>query len=454
MQPFYQMFFSQTFSSVNRQFVFLLQRRLIFVGSLMLCLLAAPSVGQDSQSLAELKAEADRYQQQIDALGGNYDNNSSEAFLSLAGIYLELGSFEDANHNFREALQALRVTQGLYSEAQLEIVKRFNETLYQQQAWEQLDSNLHLANHLAGKLFDVQDSRYIESATNLASWKIRAYQTGIFRAGDDRSVQEATKIYEGLIQALPTEDPAFDSKRANYFAAQGLAYYYSAQYVADLDLDEFKANVPATGGQLQCYPLVMSADGPQPVRSACQGADASDPEIFAAQQRAKNDTVRRHIAAMRNSFGLAVEALEAQESVSPHAMARAILRLGDAGLLAQDYVRANTQYAKAWQLLSVDGESVAIRDQLMGSPVQVMQGVLDELFLDDLAGSNGLHGTISFDVTERGEIENIGIQGSDADLVRENLGAIAIKLDQTTFRPKISEGKPVLSRLTLDVSEL
>lgn len=430
------------------------KRRLNFVSFLALCALATPSMGQEVQPLAKLEAEAAQYQQQIAALGGNYEDDSSEAFLSLAGIFLELGRFEDANHNYREAIQALRVTQGLYSEDQLGVIMRFNESLYQQQAWEELDSNLHLANHLASKLFDEQDSRYVESATNLASWKIRAYQTGIFRAGDDRSVQEATKIYDGLIQALPANNPEYDTKRANYFAAQGLAHYYSAQYVADLDLDEFKANVPATGGQLQCYPLVMSADGPQPVRSACQGADASDPEIFAAQQRAKNDTVRRHIAAMRNSFGQAVQALEEQENVSPHVMARAILRLGDAGLLAQDYVRANTQYAKAWELLSADGESVAIRDQLMGTAMQVMQGVLDELFLDDLAGNTGLHGTISFDVTERGEIENIGIQGSDADLVQENLGAIAIKLDQTAFRPKISDGKPVRSRLTLDVSEL
>lgn len=414
------------------------------------------SYGQDrrSQDFVELCTLAEQYQEQINSLGGNYENDSSEVFLSLAGVQVELGNYDEANHNFREAIQALRVTQGLYSEDQLNIVKRFNAALFQQQDWEQLDSNLHLANHIAGKLFDKRDARYVESATNLATWKIKAYQTAVYRAGDDRSVQEATKIYADLIQSLPPEDPSSNGKRANYFAAQGLAYYYSAQYVADLDLDEFKANVPATGAQLQCYPLVMSADGPQPVRSACQGADASDPEIFAAQQRAKNDTVRRHIASMRKSFGLAVDALESQSNVSPQIMASAILRLGDAGLLAQDYVRANTQYAKAWELLSVDGESIALRDQLMGSPVQVMRGVLDDFFVSDLASSSDLNGIISFEVTERGEIQNIGIKGSDADLVKENLGTIAIKLDQTTFRPKIDNGKPVLSRLTLDVAEL
>jgi hypothetical protein len=81
-----------------------------------------------------------------------------------------------------------------------------------------------------------------------------------------------------------------------------------------------------------------------------------------------------------------------------------------------------------------------------------MQGLLDNQLFDRSALNNELHGTISFDVTERGEIQNIGIQGSNVDLVSENLGVIAIKLDQSTFRPKINEGRPVLSRLVFDVA--
>jgi hypothetical protein len=90
----------------------------------------------------------------------------------------------------------------------------------------------------------------------------------------------------------------------------------------------------------------------------------------------------------------------------------------------------------------------------MGSPVRVMQGLLDNQLFDSSALNNEIHGTISFDVTVRGEIKNIGIDGSNAELVSENLGVIAIKLDQSTFRPKIDQGKPVLSRLVFDVAEL
>lgn len=417
---------------------------------------SAGSFGQDNadQRLLQLNEQAALYQGQLSKLNNSYDETTSEVFLALAGIQHELGNYELANQNYLEAIQALRVSQGLNSEAQLNVMEVFNDSLYVQQNWEQLDSNLHLANYIAGKLFDPQDPRYIKSATSLATWKIKAYQTGVYRADDDRSVQEAAKIYRILIDTLPESDPNLNEKKTDYLSAQGLAYYYSAQYVADLDLDEFRGLAPATGAQLQCYPLVMSADGPQPVRSACQSMDASDPEIYAAQQRAKNDTVRRHIAAMRKSFADAVEIMESEPDVSPRALAEAILRLGDAGLLAQDYSRANSQYSKAWKLLSLDGESAAVREQLMGSPVRVMQGLLDNQLFDSSTLNNEIHGTISFDVTVRGEIQNIGIQGSNTELVNENLGVIAIKLDQSTFRPKIDQGKPVLSRLVIDVAEL
>ncbi len=55
----------------------------------------------------------------------------------------------------------------------------------------------------------------LDSNLHLASWKMKAYQTGIYRGGDDRSVQEATKIYRILINALPESDPSFNEKKAD-----------------------------------------------------------------------------------------------------------------------------------------------------------------------------------------------------------------------------------------------
>ena len=83
-----------------------------------------------------------------------------------------------------------------------------------------------------------------------------------------------------------------------------------------------------------------------------------------------------------------------------------------------------------------------------------MQSLLGNLLFDSPALNNKLHGTIYFDVTQWREIKNIGIQGSNVDMVKEKLGITAISLDQSTSRPKIDEGTPVLLGLVFDVAEL
>jgi hypothetical protein len=149
-----------------------------------------------------------------------------------------------------------------------------------------------------------------------------------------------------------------------------------------------------------------------------------------------------------------LESIENDPSASPKKLALATLNLGDASLLAQDYGRANTQYARAWDILTSDGGSVSMRDELLGQPTLVMRGVLEEVVIDQSLQQNELVGTISFDVTRKGEIENIDIQGGAQALDPDNIAALAIKLDQTTFRPKITDGKTVSSRIILNAADL
>lgn len=416
----------------------------------------SPELARDlgAQQYNQLAAQVARYEEAITALEGAYNETSSELQLSLAKAYVAMGNLEDASDAYKESLQALRVSFGLYSEAQFQTLAEYNNVLFELADWEQIDRNLHLANHVASHLYDKQDARYIENATQLASWKIKAFHTGLYRADSDRSITEAARIYRVLVDDLPLTDVNYSAKRADYLSAKGLAHFYSAQYVSKLPIDAFKSNAPETVSHQQCYPLVMSVDGPQPVRTACQGAQISNPEYFASQQRAKNETVRRHLSSMRESFADAIETIEQDSSATNRELALAILNLGDASFLAQDFPRAYSQYEKAWDLLSVDGESAALRAELLGRPVRVMQDVLEEIVIDDRVRSNVLSGTITFDVTERGSIENIDIQGTPKDLEVENIGAIAIRLEEATYRPRILDGKPITARISLSASEL
>ena len=63
-------------------------------------------------------------------------------------------------------------------------------------------------------------------------------------------------------------------------------------------------------------------------------------------------------------------------------------------------------------------------------------------------------GFVAFDVTETGDIININISGPEAVLEQDNVGAIAIRLEQSVYRPKIENGRPVSSRATVSAAEL
>ncbi len=403
---------------------------------------------------ALLKQQIDSYEQAIAASDGSYSDTSAELYLSLANAYRAIGDNEKAAAAYQERLQTLRIQLGLFSEEQLATLASYNELLYQIGDWEQIDSNVHLSYHVASKLYERQDPRYIESATQLASWKIKAFDSGVLSPDNDNSIQDAVRIYQELAEQLPENDKDYYDKRADYLTAKGLAHFQAAKYFADLPAEYFQAIVSSAGGQQQCYSMVMSVDGAQPARSVCPEADVANSDMFLAQQRAKSETVRRHLSEMRTSFAGAIETIENNPNASIKELALATLNLGDASLLAQDYSRANSQYAKAWEILSADGESIALRDELLGQPLQVMGGVLDQTVIDQPLQENVLVGTISFDVSRRGEIENIDIQGSEQTFDPDNIAAIAIKLDQSTFRPRIEDGNPVSSRITLNAADL
>lgn len=92
------------------------------------------SFGQDNteQRILELNEQAALYQEQLSKLNNSYDETTSEVFLALAGIQHELGNFEHPNRSYLEAIQVLRVSQGLNSEAQLSVMEAFNDSLYAQ----------------------------------------------------------------------------------------------------------------------------------------------------------------------------------------------------------------------------------------------------------------------------------------------------------------------------------
>jgi len=407
---------------------------------------------QDTPPAANTQSIA-AYQNAIAELDGAYPTESAELYLSLAQALTESGDYDAAASAYQEALQALRIHEGLASPAQHDLLTAYNAVLFELGRWEDLDSNYHLDLAIAERLYGAGHPQTVAAATTLASWKIRAWQTGVYRPSGDRSVQEASEIYRQLLASLD-DDQQNHGLRANWLSARGLAYFYAARHVASLPVNEFQRSAPQTSSFQQCVPLVMSVDGAQPSANACHANQNLDPEFYASQQREKNNTVRRHLGNMRQSFMEAIEAVDADPRATLEQRVRAILNLGDANLLAEDYPRARSQYALAWQLLSEDDENLGMRQRLLDRPVLALQGLLDALPFDQALPGEEAKGTVAFDVTEIGQLKNINVSGDPEALTQENIGVIAVKLDQSVYRPRISEGRPVPSRLSLPASDL
>lgn len=333
------------------------------------------SVALAQQDDASLHQQLQHYQQAMLELNGSYTPSSAELYRDLADVHVQLGDVDAAIDAYSEALQVLRIQEGLASNAQLELLPIVNALRYRQQQWQRLDTHYHLAHSMARQLFGADDPRTISAATRLASWK-------------------------------------------------------------------------------KCVPLVMSVDGAQPSANACLANQNLDPEYYAAQQREKNNLVRKHLDNMRESFAADIDALEQDPSASLEQRVQAVLHLGDANLLAEDYSRARRQYARAWEMLSATPDHRTLRQRLLDRPVRALQGILDDLpFSAPLTGS-GLPRTLSFEISENGDIENIQINAPPAALSQGVLGDIAVKLDQSVYRPRIVGGQPVRSSVEIPVAEL
>ena len=84
----------------------------------------------------------------------------------------------------------------------------------------------------------------------------------------------------------------------------------------------------------------------------------------------------------------------------------------------------------------------------------MLEAILDEIPRDPRMRSGNLPVNVSFDVETTGEITNLNLEAPAEVLTQETVGAIGIRLDQTSYRPRIVDGRPVVSRLTVPASEL
>ena len=135
----------------------------ILSAAIILCLSSSTSLAQDSPSLPETAPWANNYQQTL-----------AEEMLADGRILLEQRSFADAERVFFDALQVVKINNGVTSTLQLPVLKLLIESLLPQGKWEAIQQYLSYFDWLNTELYRTNVADFLAGTEVLSSLYLQA----------------------------------------------------------------------------------------------------------------------------------------------------------------------------------------------------------------------------------------------------------------------------------------
>jgi tetratricopeptide (TPR) repeat protein len=149
-------------------------------------------------------------------------------------------------------------------------------------------------------------------------------------------------------------------------------------------------------------------------------------------------------------FKRAMRIAESSPDVDWRELAQAKLALADHYVYIQSMNRARGLYTEVWDSLSGDDERLAMRDEVMGRPVALVEEPIPKYAFKggNKATSDAqlLTGTIRVDytVSSRGRVRNLRTEAIPAEFT-DMQRMVHREIRQRVFRPKISDGQAIES---------
>lgn len=141
----------------------------------------AESEAAEDPALLALRAEQRERAQslvaQIEALSysvGSYDPTLIELQEDLGRTWLALEQYELAHEVLEQAMQLVRVNDGLYSDRQIALLQQLVQANTGRREWERADVYAHLAFDLQGRIYPEDSSEYAGALLALSDWKLQA----------------------------------------------------------------------------------------------------------------------------------------------------------------------------------------------------------------------------------------------------------------------------------------
>lgn len=154
------------------------------------------------QALAARRVELEQDLDDLRSAAGIYSPVLMEAYSDLGALYTELKDFDSAVRVYNDALQIVRINNGLYSEQQLPLVESLIDTQQQRRDWQAVDDLAHLHLHLHERLYGRTDAAYLDAALDYGAWKQRLINQNLLNQGSQARLGEARILSQFFEQRL------------------------------------------------------------------------------------------------------------------------------------------------------------------------------------------------------------------------------------------------------------
>lgn len=250
-----------------------------------------------------------------------YTPAHGQIFLEQANEQAGRGNYSEALKHYGNALQVVRVVEGLNSLNQLPILQAQLKLLEQTRQWQRYDETLSLVYTLGRDQLPAGDDRRIQALNQLAKWKLKATEEELL-LDLSRDSAKMVELYEEELRFIEHSGITGISDFSLSSLKLGEAYARLAQVRNTIEkpLADYRSVTSSpTMERTPCRMTSVRGDrgGPQ---QACMQAPRPNLDYYLEPQRKKDQEVRDQLEALRISILAAAKTLEEKHDFPDRAL--------------------------------------------------------------------------------------------------------------------------------------
>lgn len=270
----------------------------------------------DEQTALEVSRQIGLYQETLRTLEselGPYDPSLIEILKDMGRYSLELGQYQAAAELYERALSITRISDGLYSASQVEVLIKLISAYKAAGDWQAADDKEHLALHIETRLSEPGTQAYASAALAFGDWKLQVVRGNLLQRSalaNMRDIEELQFIYStALGNGEPLQEDAVPMRNQTRFDLLYGKAYAEAQ-MADYSMRNLPMNlnfpVARYVSEYVCRDVV---DSTGKVTQRCGTVRRENPRYreYEMERRLYRDRIQMAVTSLRGT----IEELEA-----------------------------------------------------------------------------------------------------------------------------------------------